>query len=113
VQPDPVGTVQWGTRGANEYALNVTTDRPALLMIAENHYDAWHAEVDGRDAPLLRANYTFRAVPVPAGTHRVRLYYSSSVLRASAFTSAGLLIALTLVVAFSVWQGRRRAAPNA
>ncbi|MBI3274439.1 MAG: glycosyltransferase family 39 protein [Methylocystis sp.] len=41
--------------------------------------DVWHpwwiAEVDGRPAPLLRANVMFRAVPVPAGRHDVRFLF--------------------------------------
>lgn len=41
--------------------------------------DVWHpwwfAAVDGRPAPVLRANVLFRAVPVPAGTSRVSLTF--------------------------------------
>jgi uncharacterized membrane protein YfhO len=37
--------------------------------------DVWHpwwfARVDGREAPIARANVIFRAVRVPAGHHRV------------------------------------------
>jgi uncharacterized membrane protein YfhO len=99
VQPDPQGTVSWAEREADHYTLNVTTDRPALLVITDNYYPAWKAEIDGNQAPILRANYTFRAVPVPAGTHQVRLYYDSSGLNNSAFASAVLLLLLGGVAA--------------
>jgi hypothetical protein len=35
----------------------------------------WVAEIDGRPAPLVRANVIFRAVEVPAGRHRVRMAF--------------------------------------
>jgi hypothetical protein len=48
---------------------------PTLAVIAQTYYHHWRAEIDGQPAPLLRANVTFQAVPVPAGVHRVRLAY--------------------------------------
>ncbi len=111
VRPDPQGGVRWVERGINAYTLEVTSDRPALLVIAENYFPAWHAEVDGESAPVLRANYTFRAVPIPAGTHTVRLYYESELLRASAATSVGLLLLLLAVgVGGTALRARRGAA---
>lgn len=97
IQPDPKGQVAWTARGANESTIGVATDRPALLVVTDNYYDAWHAEVDGRPVPILRADYTFRAVPIPAGTHRVRFWFHSSLLSTSATISVVLLLLLTLV----------------
>jgi hypothetical protein len=53
----------------------VQTAEPSIAVVAQAYYHDWQAEVDGRPAPLLRANLAFQAVPVPAGTHRVHLYY--------------------------------------
>ncbi|HET9986408.1 MAG TPA: YfhO family protein [Longimicrobiales bacterium] len=94
LQPDPSGTVKWTAPGVNEYTLQVTSDRPALLVVSENYHEAWHAQLDGRAAPVLRVDYTFRGVPVPAGTHSVRLYYHSAVLQATAYVSVLLLLLL-------------------
>jgi len=106
VQPDPQGSVTWGDREADRYTLNVETDRPALLMISENYYPAWKAEVDGAEAPVLRADYAFRAVPVPAGSHEVRLYYDSTPLNQSAFVSASLILLLGALTATGLRGGR-------
>jgi hypothetical protein len=93
VQPDPQGSVQWTQRGVNAYTLRVQTDRPALLMVLDNYYPQWHATVDGQRAQIVRANYTFRAVPVPAGQHDVVFHYTADNLRWPAIISA-LAIAL-------------------
>jgi len=108
LEPDPVGTVEWLDREADRYTLRVTTDRPALLVISENYFPAWRATVDGEPATVLRADFTFRAVPVPAGTHEVRFEYRSEVLRASAFASLATLVLLLGAAVGGTLRGRRR-----
>jgi len=99
VQPDPQGSVVWSERENDRYTLRVRSDRPALLVISENFYPAWNASIDGQSTPVLRANFAFRAVPVPAGEHDVALHYSSDSLRNSAWVSAAVLSLLLLVSA--------------
>jgi Bacterial membrane protein YfhO len=94
LEPDPQGTVAWQERRNDAYTLEVTTDRPALLVLTENYYPGWHATVDGAAVETLRANYTLRAVPVPAGTHTVRFTYRNGALRASAIVSVVVLLGL-------------------
>ena len=107
VEPDPVGTVEWVDREVDRYTLRVTADRPALLVISENYFPAWRATVDGEPAPVVRADYTFRAVPVPAGTHEIRLEYRSEVLQASAYVSLATLALLLGVALGGAVRGRR------
>ncbi len=107
VEPGPAGEVAWTERQVDAMTLQVTTDRPALLVMSDNYYEAWHAEVDGNAAPLLRANYALRAVPVPAGSHTVTLRYRSDTLRASAAASALLLLALA-AIGLGGWLRARR-----
>jgi hypothetical protein len=85
------GEVRWEERGPNRLRLSVVSDRPALLVVADNWYPAWRASVDGEEAPVLRAYHTLRAVPVQAGSHTVEMWYDSGVL------SAGLWLSLFLL----------------
>ena len=59
----------------NEVILRVRASAPALLLLSDTYYPGWEAEVDGAPAPLLRADHTLRAVPVPAGSHAVRFRF--------------------------------------
>ena len=61
--------------GSQEIVAEVDFEKTALLVIAQSHYSAWRANVDGARSPLLRANQAFQAVEVPAGRHEVRLVY--------------------------------------
>jgi hypothetical protein len=49
----------------------VETASPAILTLHEAWYPGWEVEVNGVRQPLLRADVLFRAVEIPAGTHRV------------------------------------------
>lgn len=95
-----VGTTRWREHGVNEQTLEVSATRPALLVITDNWYGAWKATVDGAPAPVLRADYSFRGIPVPAGQHVVALRYESRMLATAAEISVavlGLLALLALV----------------
>jgi hypothetical protein len=104
---EPEGTVSWLSRSPNELVLSVTTERPALLVIADNWFPAWQASVDGVEAPVLRAYHTLRAIPIPAGEHEVVMRYRSSVVAASLWVSLALLTSLGGAVGVHAW--RRRA----
>jgi hypothetical protein len=63
------------SRSTNSLELDVTSSGDGYLFIAETFYPGWRATVDDNDTPVLRANYLFRAVAVPAGTHTVRMIF--------------------------------------
>ncbi len=96
----PTGSVSWRRRGADAHELTVTTDRDALLVIADNWFPDWRATVNGVEAPVLRAYHTLRAVPVPAGTSEVRMAYDGGRIRRSLWITLGsvLLLAVGAVV---------------
>ncbi len=54
-----------------EVVLEVNAFAPAYLFVADPYYPGWRAFVDGEAAPIYRANYLFRAVPVQPGIHEV------------------------------------------
>jgi hypothetical protein len=55
----------------DEVRVRARADRPALLVLADNHYDGWQARLNGDLVPILRTNHTFRGVEIPAGEHEV------------------------------------------
>jgi hypothetical protein len=93
------GEVQWGAKENNRLRLQVRSDSPALLVLAENWYPAWKARVGGEAAPVLRANHALRAVPVPEGEYEVELYYDVGTLKGP-FLISLLSLALLLGAVF-------------
>ena len=102
------GEVEWISRGINEQELVVRADRPSLLVIADNWFPAWHARVNGQDAPVLRANHTLRAIPVPAGESTVLVYYASGQLRTGLWVTVLSLLMVLGGVVVSYVRGRQR-----
>jgi hypothetical protein len=67
--------VSFAHYGANRVALNVDSQTTGWLVLTDVYYPGWRASVDGMRTPVLRADYTFRAVRVPAGTHQVEMRF--------------------------------------
>ncbi len=99
---DMVETIVYDPQGG-QVSVRVECSAPRFLVISDNFHPNWRARVDGSSSPLMRANYVWKAVYVPAGRHTVDLIYRSNVLVFSRFLS---LIALLLLVVFSVCELR-------
>ncbi len=50
-------------------------DTDGLLFLSDAYYPGWNAYVDGKKTEIYRADYAFRAVPVPQGNHEVIFIY--------------------------------------
>jgi hypothetical protein len=71
------------------------------LVLLDSFYPGWSAYVDGRETPVLKANYAFRAVRVPEGIHRVEfIYRPASFYLGLALSSIVLLGGLTILIIF-------------
>jgi hypothetical protein len=68
-------TVQIVERLPGRLVREVDTDADGVLVLSEIDYPGWQAKVDGRPAPILRANTILRALPLPAGQHRVEMVF--------------------------------------
>ena len=80
-----------------------------------NNWDVgWSATVDGRPAPVLRADYFRQGVAVPAGHHEVRLVYRDPGIRLGLIVSgfAWLALAAGVAVTFIGEPRRRRRSPR-
>jgi hypothetical protein len=56
-------------------SLQVDMADNGLLVLSDMDYPGWQARVDSQPAPIYRANYLLRAVPVERGQHKVEVYY--------------------------------------
>ncbi len=71
----PARPVDFLRFGDSEIELEVTSPQDALLVLAEVWYPGWQAEVNGTIVATQPVNYWMRAVSIPAGDSKVRLFY--------------------------------------
>ncbi|MDO8487668.1 MAG: YfhO family protein [Candidatus Curtissbacteria bacterium] len=93
------GSVEVLSYKSQEVIVKTKSDAPKLLFISDNFYPGWKAKVDGDETEIMRADYTFRAVPLTAGEHIVRFYFDSDSFKLGAvisLVSLGVLLAFTL-----------------
>ncbi|MCX6133067.1 MAG: YfhO family protein [Ignavibacteriales bacterium] len=62
--------------GIQDLELRTTTGGNNLLFLSETYFPVgWKALLDGKEIPIYRANYLFRAVVVPAGQHKLEMKF--------------------------------------
>jgi uncharacterized membrane protein YfhO len=83
LEEEPEVVPQEGTGSAaivfyasNRVVIQTESIVPKLLFLSDAYDSGWTARVDGMPAPVYRADYAFRAVPVSAGTHEVTMTYA-------------------------------------
>jgi uncharacterized membrane protein YfhO len=67
-------------------------------------YPGWTARVNGSPAPLLRADYLFRAVAFPAGMSRVEFRYEPRSFRLGVAVS---LVSVAFLLGLFMYRFRR------
>jgi hypothetical protein len=109
-RPPVTATVAEWKPGDMRIALQGAAPKPSYLVVGENWYPDWHATIDGRPAPVLRADNTLLSVVLPPGAREVRFRFaSSSYPRGKLVTAIALLISLALLAA-PLWTRRRSTA---
>jgi hypothetical protein len=86
------GSVRWMERGPDRMVLEVEVSEPALLAVSQNWMPGWVARVGAEEWPVLRANHTLQAIPVPAGSHTLELAYEPPVVRSALWVSVVSLL---------------------
>ncbi len=83
---------------ANDVEIVTDTKKTGMLFLSDNYYPGWQASVDDRPVSIFQADYSFRAVELPAGKHIVRFGYRPMSFYLGAFISLLSIILLGIFV---------------
>ena len=95
------GEVKMKRYRSGRMELETASPEAAVLRISEKYDPAWMAAVDGKPVTVVRADYLFQAVFVPAGTHQVLLEYRPSTLLLKV-QIAGMMLCVLVAIFLAV-----------
>jgi len=83
------------------------SESEAFLVLSQSYYAGWRAIVDGVEKPLIRTNYAFSGLFLPAGSHEVDLVFVPRSLWLGALIS---VCSGTALVGWAAYRSKRRGA---
>ncbi|MBN2326679.1 MAG: YfhO family protein [Candidatus Omnitrophica bacterium] len=92
--------VRYTRPDSDHIAIHTRSQFDGMLVVTENYSPNWSAKIDGKPAPVFRANHAFMAVPITAGEHDVsfdylpRLFFISISIGGSMLSFVILLLAM-------------------
>jgi hypothetical protein len=93
------------TRDSGEQVdISADASKDGWLYLADSYYPGWYADVDGKQTQIYRANYAFRAIRLPKGTHTVHFIYDPWSRKIGAAISSTTILSLGL---FMMWRRKR------
>lgn len=86
---------------ADRIEMQISSDNPGLVFLSDNYYPGWQAYVNGKKTKILLADFTFRAVAVPAGNSVVVMSYEPDSFKYGAIISGITLVFLLIFLSLS------------
>ena len=98
------GSVKMTDYKPNKITYDADVKGKQLIVFSEVFYpEGWTALVDGKETPILKANYLLRAIEIPEGKHKVELIFDIPkyhTLNKVALVATLLLIAALIAVVY-------------
>lgn len=96
--------VIFSRRSPNRFAVAVRTARPCFLVVSENWYPGWKAEVNGKPRALHRVNGALMGVFVDPGSSQIEFRY----LPTHFYLGMSLTLLSVLSMAVAYWSSTRK-----
>lgn len=78
----------------NKIIFRTNSSANALLYLSDNYYPGWNAFIDHAPTKILKANYAFRAIEVPAGKHEVVFEFRPKSFYYGLYTAGATIVIL-------------------
>lgn len=97
-QPASIRLTNYANPGNLFYESESTED--GLAVFSEVYYKTWKAFIDGKEVPVVRANYILRAIEVPAGKHTIEFRCEDDLLLDTQIVStiASCMVVLVIIL---------------
>ncbi len=97
-------TVKVTRHDSQQVELDVSLDSPGVVILADIYYPGWTLTIDGKPAPVYRANRMMRGAGVLSGKHHLVYTYRPASFRVGGFITIASLVFLALCCVAEVWR---------
>jgi hypothetical protein len=87
--------------GIDEVSFDAKAAGATVAVISQTWYPAWKYSISGSaetNGTVIRANFAFQAVPIPAGASHVRVYYHDRIFRVGSLISVVSLLVCVAIL---------------
>lgn len=92
-----VSEVKLTSYKTNSISLEVSTDKPALLVMAESDYPGWKAYVNGKATEIVEVNYANKGIVLESGDSSIEFKYVPTM-----FIGGMVLIIVSIVICITI-----------
>lgn len=98
---DSMAAVKLTRYGLDELSFASSNSKDGLAVFSDIYYaNGWKAFVDGKETPIMKANYVLRAIKIPAGQHKIEfVFHPDSFYKGQTIAMASSILILLLCVA--------------
>lgn len=111
IAKDSLSTITLTSYRPDRIVYRTNNRHDGLAVFSEIYYPhGWQATIDGTPADILRVDYTFRGLLVPAGEHEIIFDFHPQSLRRTEMIAyiAGAILAISAIALGIMWLLRRR-----
>lgn len=110
---DSSATVKLTKYGLDDLSFTSKNSKDGLAVFSDIYYSkGWKAYVDGKETPIMKADYVLRAIKIPAGSHSIEFHFRPESFyngQKVAMVSSFLLIGLCLAALYPLVKGKKSA----
>lgn len=101
-RPETESTVLISSYKNDEIRIDASMADNGFVVLSEKYYPGWKAYLDGLEIKIYQADYAFRAVYVPKGSHKLIVRYEPESYKKGLYIS---MVSLLLVAGIFVYHG--------
>jgi uncharacterized membrane protein YfhO len=73
---DSAAYVKLAKYGLDDISFTSANSKDGLAVFSDIYYaKGWKAFIDGKETPIMKADYVLRAIKIPAGNHSIEFHF--------------------------------------
>jgi len=97
-QKDSAAQIKLAQYGLDDISFISTNSKEGLGVFSDIYYEkGWKAFIDGKETPIVKADYVLRAIKIPAGNHKIEFHFHPD-----SFYNGDKLAIITCIILFGI-----------